>query len=255
MNRFKYPLVWLLFLSISITGCYYIRLQMIPSDFDETMDAVQEVIVAAPQFPYEKRGYYTDFIYEEEFNSFNDLWDASDIIIQASLSSRRQDSVVVKSTINIEKLLKTNEELKENQITVFEDYFIDADKRLNIPSGCSLPMQYGNSYILFLKKDTNYQKQAMYRLTSLYYGKYPVDDIKIYRAELDVYTENSNSIYGNEMLSYNMAVFDLQKDIDFFGDEEEFASMKKANIRYMQDYEKTYIQYYDSIKKLLQDHK
>lgn len=95
----------------------------------------------------------------------------------------------------------------------------------------------------------------MYRLTSLYYGKYPVDEIKVYRAELDVYTEDSNSVYGNEMLSYNMVVFDLKKDIDFFGDEEEFASMKKANIRYMQEYEKTYIQYYDSIKKILQDDK
>lgn len=93
------------------------------------------------------------------------------------------------------------------------------------------------------------------KVMRLYDGKYPVDEIKVYRAELDVYTEDSNSIFGNEILSYNMAVFNLQKDIDFFGDMEEYASMKNANIRYMENYEKTYLDYYSSVQKRLQEEK
>ena len=250
MRNKRLLILFLLFLIISLGTCFYLNKKMQPTTFAQIRENVREVNIDSPQFPYEHRGYYTDGIYEDDIESLEELYAASDVVAIVTPVSSRQDSQIVKTKVKIEKIIQGN--VNEN-ITIFEQYFYDEFGRLNIDAGCTLPMNQNEKYLLFLKMNDDYPSGDVYRLTSLYYGKYPVsNELKVYESKKEY-----NEPYGKDILDYDVVFIDVQDKIDLLssspsdiggGFEEK---EKNALIKYKDLYKQTYLTFYEQVKDLL----
>lgn len=249
MRNKRLLILFLLFLIISLGTCFYLNKKMQPTTFAQIRENVREVNIDSPQYPYEHRGYYTDGIYEDDIESLEELYAASDVVAIVTPVSSRQDSQNVKTKVKIEKVLQGN--VNEN-ITIFEQYFYDDFGRLIIDAGCTLPMNQNEKYLLFLKMNDDYPSGDVYRLTSLYYGKYPVsNELKVYDSKKEYYEP-----FGKDILEYDVVFIDVQDKIDLLsisssdiGNEHE-EKEKKALIKYKELYKQTYLTFYEQLKDL-----
>lgn len=251
-------LLFVVFLISSIGVCFYLNSKMHASTFADMTSNVNEVLINAPEAPFEKRGYYTDSIYDDSIESLDDLYSTSDLVAIVTPISSRQDSMVMKTDVKIERVIQGTQEMTNENVTVFEQYFYDQFGRLNINVGCTLPMKLNTSYLLFLRINEDYPSKSVYRLTSLYYGKFPTtNDLKSFENSSVLTTEESKKVFNKDILDYDVAFLNVQEEIEYAsaglnnGQDEYLIKYLDALRKYEEVFKKTYISFFEELQNIL----
>ena len=128
--------------------------------------------------------------YINEISDIQDLLNESDLVINGSLVRRKQEGKTVNSTVRVNQIISGS--CSKNVVQVFEPYYIRESESQIMLNSSYLPMEYGESYIIFLKKSDLYKNENQFNLVSEFYGKYPK------KSELNERKVNNNSDYRYE---------------------------------------------------------
>lgn len=231
----------ILLLVIMFATCLFIRSRMIPVNFDETFNQADIIVFQNPAFPFEKIGYYTDYIYMDDNEmTLEKLYNESELIVIVEPTTRRQDALIVKTTSKVHDVLKGQKDLIGEDITVFEQYYIDKEGRIIIDSGCTIPMKLNNKYILFLKYSNDQESGNLYQYSSLLYGKYPIkDELDIKSISLGEYESEVDA----SILDYDVVSLRMDNKVAYLEDvyKDEMTDFYKNKIQSLKTYEEKYL--------------
>lgn len=233
---------------------------MVTADFETAYQNADKILINNPQYPFEKRGYYTDHIYiDDQDMQFDTLLTSSQLVAVVKTVSRRQDAKHVKTVATVMQVIKGSDELENTDITIFEQYHFDSLQQLVIDSGCTLPMDLNKTYVVFLKNINKFEESYMYQYTSLLYSKYPVkSELVIQRAEYHGYSENDLEV-SVSLSDVDLLVLDLQDEITYIEEnilenEENhsqfFDGLISSYKTYILEYEQRYVSFYEKLKEM-----
>lgn len=242
-------LAFLAFWVVSIGICFYLNKQMIPANFDTEIENTKEVLFS-PTDLFLENGYYTESIYKEDFTKISELYDTSDIVIKGIPRTKKQDSQIIQTKVDVIETLQGD--VTSDEITVIEQATMIDDRRLQV-NGSVLPMMYDKEYILFLKRNEDYASGTVYRLTSMLYGKFPTqEELKIYESEYPIIINDQTKGFSKDILNYHVVFFDLL-DIELYENgtqsmDDDFTKMRyQSLIKYRDTFKQTYMGLYEEL--------
>lgn len=260
MSKKKNHLLYFFVIILTVLAIIGIRSQMVTTDFETAYQNADRILVNNPQYPFEKRGYYTDHIYIDDRDmQFDTLLTSSQLVAVVKPVSRRQDAEHVKTLATVMQVIQGSNELVNTDITIFEQYHFDPLQQLVIDSGCTLPMDLNKTYVVFLKNINKFEDSDLFQYTSLLYSKYPVKKgLVIQRTEYHGYSENDLEV-SLSLSDVDLLVLGLQDEITYIEEnilenEENhsqfFDSLMNAYNIYMQEYEQRYVSFYEKLKEM-----
>lgn len=137
-------------------------------------------------------------VYDNDANTFDKLYEKSDVIAKVSVAKRSQSFNTISSEVSLLDLYKGNLG-NEKTIKLYEPFGFYQKNQIMIFGAC-LPMREDQTYIVFLKEDENH----CFRLTSSLYGKYNTKE--------DAYLKmQDDKLTAKDMMKNDMIVLDKEK--------------------------------------------